>query len=116
MMVIRPVERDDLSQLMALAGKTGGGLTSLPVDSATFQASIVVVGNAMDLERSPAGDVALHRFLQLLSDQGIPCLDKKFEALGLKLGKLLPHLFQRVLLITNLHHLLLRGFLFPLLG
>jgi arginine N-succinyltransferase len=40
MMVIRPVERDDLSQLMALAGKTGGGLTSLPVDSATLQARI----------------------------------------------------------------------------
>ena len=40
MMVIRPVERDDLSQLMALAGKTGGGLTSLPVDSAPLQARI----------------------------------------------------------------------------
>ena len=40
MMVIRPVERDDLSQLLALAGKTGGGLTSLPVDSATLQARI----------------------------------------------------------------------------
>ncbi|WP_432413214.1 arginine N-succinyltransferase [Pantoea allii] len=40
MMVIRPVERDDLSQLMELAAKTGGGLTSLPVDSATLQARI----------------------------------------------------------------------------
>ncbi|WP_130834889.1 arginine N-succinyltransferase [[Erwinia] mediterraneensis] len=40
MMVIRPVERDDLPQLLALASKTGGGLTSLPVDSATLQARI----------------------------------------------------------------------------
>ncbi|WLS80601.1 arginine N-succinyltransferase [Erwinia pyri] len=40
MMVIRPVERDDLAQLMALAGKTGGGLTSLPADSATLSARI----------------------------------------------------------------------------
>ncbi|MCZ4058598.1 arginine N-succinyltransferase [Pantoea sp. LMR881] len=40
MMVIRPVERDDLSQLMTLAGKTGGGLTSLPADSTTLQARI----------------------------------------------------------------------------
>ncbi|MBV4366468.1 arginine N-succinyltransferase [Erwinia phyllosphaerae] len=36
MMVIRPVERDDLAQLMKLAGKTGGGLTSLPADSDTL--------------------------------------------------------------------------------
>ncbi|MGK9171763.1 arginine N-succinyltransferase [Yokenella regensburgei] len=36
MMVIRPVERSDLPALMALAGKTGGGLTSLPVDEATL--------------------------------------------------------------------------------
>lgn len=36
MMVIRPVERGDLSGLMALAGKTGGGLTSLPVDEKTL--------------------------------------------------------------------------------
>lgn len=40
MMVIRPVERDDLAQLMALAAKTGGGLTSLPADSATLSARI----------------------------------------------------------------------------
>ena len=40
MMVIRPVEHDDLAQLLALAGKTGGGLTSLPVDSPTLQARI----------------------------------------------------------------------------
>lgn len=40
MMVIRPVERDDLAQLLALAEKTGGGLTSLPVDSATLAARI----------------------------------------------------------------------------
>ncbi|MGB9097203.1 arginine N-succinyltransferase [Erwinia sp.] len=40
MMVIRPVERDDLAQLMALASKTGGGLTSLPADSDTLSARI----------------------------------------------------------------------------
>ncbi|MGE9552210.1 arginine N-succinyltransferase [Erwinia amylovora] len=40
MMIIRPVERDDLAQLMVLAGKTGGGLTSLPADSATLSARI----------------------------------------------------------------------------
>lgn len=40
MMVIRPVERDDLMPLMALAGKTGGGLTSLPADSVTLSARI----------------------------------------------------------------------------
>lgn len=40
MMVIRPVERADLPALMALAGKTGGGLTSLPVDEATLSARI----------------------------------------------------------------------------
>ncbi|HBV40715.1 MAG TPA: arginine N-succinyltransferase [Erwinia sp.] len=40
MMVIRPVEHDDLAQLMTLAGKTGGGLTSLPADSATLSARI----------------------------------------------------------------------------
>jgi len=40
MMFIRPVERDDLAQLMSLAGKTGGGLTSLPADSATLSARI----------------------------------------------------------------------------
>lgn len=36
MMVIRPVERGDLSGLLALAGKTGGGLTSLPADEKTL--------------------------------------------------------------------------------
>ncbi|MFD1802739.1 arginine N-succinyltransferase [Mixta tenebrionis] len=40
MMYIRPVERDDLPQLMELAGKTGGGLTSLPADSKTLAARI----------------------------------------------------------------------------
>lgn len=40
MMVIRPVERTDLPALMALAGKTGGGLTSLPVDEATLSERI----------------------------------------------------------------------------
>ncbi|MEJ5064742.1 arginine N-succinyltransferase [Erwinia sp. MYb375] len=40
MMYIRPVERDDLAQLMHLAGKTGGGLTSLPADSDTLSARI----------------------------------------------------------------------------
>ncbi|WP_338563168.1 arginine N-succinyltransferase [Erwinia sp. E_sp_B01_3] len=40
MMVIRPVERDDLAQLMGLASKTGGGLTSLPADSNTLSARI----------------------------------------------------------------------------
>ncbi len=40
MMVIRPIERGDLSALMQLAGKTGGGLTSLPVDEKTLSARI----------------------------------------------------------------------------
>lgn len=40
MMVIRPIERGDLSALMQLAGKTGGGLTSLPVDEHTLSARI----------------------------------------------------------------------------
>ena len=40
MMVIRPIERGDLSALMQLAGKTGGGLTSLPVDENTLSARI----------------------------------------------------------------------------
>ena len=40
MMVIRPVWRGDLPDLMALAGKTGGGLTSLPVDQPTLSARI----------------------------------------------------------------------------
>ena len=40
MMVIRPVERTDLPALMQLAGKTGGGLTSLPADEATLSARI----------------------------------------------------------------------------
>lgn len=40
MMVIRPVKRTDLPALMALAGKTGGGLTSLPVDEATLSERI----------------------------------------------------------------------------
>lgn len=40
MMVIRPVERADLDGLLTLAGKTGGGLTSLPADRATLSARI----------------------------------------------------------------------------
>ncbi len=36
MMLIRPVERGDLSGLLAMAGKTGGGLTSLPADEKTL--------------------------------------------------------------------------------
>lgn len=40
MMVIRPVARDDLGQLMAMAAKTGGGLTSLPADRDTLSARI----------------------------------------------------------------------------
>ena len=40
MMVIRPVDYDDLAQLVALAGKTGGGLTSLPADRATLSARV----------------------------------------------------------------------------
>ncbi|KKY85850.1 arginine N-succinyltransferase [Leclercia pneumoniae] len=40
MMVIRPVEREDLPALMQLAGKTGGGLTSLPADEQTLLARI----------------------------------------------------------------------------
>ncbi|MGV2395503.1 MAG UNVERIFIED_CONTAM: arginine N-succinyltransferase, partial [Klebsiella aerogenes] len=40
MMVIRPVEKADLPGLMALAGETGGGLTSLPADEPTLAARI----------------------------------------------------------------------------
>lgn len=40
MMVIRPVARDDLDGLLKLAGKTGGGLTSLPADRETLSARI----------------------------------------------------------------------------
>lgn len=40
MMVIRPVEHTDLPALMELAGKTGGGLTSLPVDETTLSERI----------------------------------------------------------------------------
>ncbi|HKS35043.1 MAG TPA: arginine N-succinyltransferase [Enterobacteriaceae bacterium] len=40
MMVIRPVARDDLDGLLAMAGKTGGGLTSLPADRETLSARI----------------------------------------------------------------------------
>lgn len=40
MMVIRPVGRNDLAGLLQLAGKTGGGLTSLPADEATLSARI----------------------------------------------------------------------------
>ena len=40
MSVIRPVNHDDLPGLMALAGKTGGGLTSLPQDERTLSERI----------------------------------------------------------------------------
>jgi arginine N-succinyltransferase len=40
MMVIRPIERADITALMQLAGKTGGGLTSLPANEATLMARI----------------------------------------------------------------------------
>jgi len=40
MMVLRPVARDDLDGLLKLAGKTGGGLTSLPADRETLSARI----------------------------------------------------------------------------
>ncbi|EHM47395.1 MAG: arginine N-succinyltransferase [Yokenella regensburgei] len=40
MMVIRPVGREDLPALLKLAGKTGGGLTSLPADETTLAARI----------------------------------------------------------------------------
>lgn len=40
MMIIRPVERRDLTDLLALAGKGGVGLTSLPQDEETLSARI----------------------------------------------------------------------------
>lgn len=40
MPVIRPVRHDDLPGLLALAGKTGGGLTSLPQDERTLSERI----------------------------------------------------------------------------
>lgn len=40
MMVIRPIERADITALMLLASKTGGGLTSLPANEATLMARI----------------------------------------------------------------------------
>lgn len=40
MMVIRPIERADITALMQLASKTGGGLTSLPANEATLMARI----------------------------------------------------------------------------
>ncbi|EAV1201704.1 arginine N-succinyltransferase [Salmonella enterica subsp. enterica serovar Denver] len=40
MRVIRPVEHADIAALMQLAGKTGGGLTSLPANEATLAARI----------------------------------------------------------------------------
>lgn len=43
MMVIRPVERSDVSALMQLASKTGGGLTSLPPMKPRFRC--VLKGN-----------------------------------------------------------------------
>lgn len=40
MRVIRPVEHTDIAALMQLAGKTGGGLTSLPANEATLATRI----------------------------------------------------------------------------
>ncbi len=40
MMIIRPIEREDLPGLLRLAGETGGGLTSLPADESTLSARI----------------------------------------------------------------------------
>ena len=40
MMMIRPIERADITALMQLASKTGGGLTSLPANEATLMARI----------------------------------------------------------------------------
>lgn len=40
MRVIRPVEHADIAALMQLAGKTGGGLTSLLANEATLAARI----------------------------------------------------------------------------
>lgn len=40
MRVIRPVEHADIAALMQLAGKTGGGLTSLPANEATLAAAL----------------------------------------------------------------------------
>lgn len=40
MMIIRPIEREDLPDLLRLAAETGGGLTSLPADEATLSARI----------------------------------------------------------------------------
>lgn len=51
MMVIRPVERSDVSALMQLASKTGGGLTSLPANEATLS---VRIERAQNLARRTA--------------------------------------------------------------
>lgn len=40
MMIIRPIERRDLSDLLTLAGKSGIGLTSLPQNEDTLSARI----------------------------------------------------------------------------
>ncbi|WP_256738923.1 arginine N-succinyltransferase, partial [Cronobacter sakazakii] len=40
MMVIRPVAHHDVPALLRLAAKTGGGLTSLPVDEKTLSARV----------------------------------------------------------------------------
>ncbi|MFU0894391.1 arginine N-succinyltransferase, partial [Kluyvera sichuanensis] len=40
MMIIRPIASGDLPGLLKLAGKTGGGLTSLPQDEHTLAARI----------------------------------------------------------------------------
>lgn len=40
MMIIRPIERRDLADLLTLAGKSGIGLTSLPQNEDTLSARI----------------------------------------------------------------------------
>lgn len=59
MMVVRPVERSDLPALLAMAGKTGGGLTSLPADDKTLLARIERARKTWDgeLEKSEQGYV-----------------------------------------------------------
>ena len=59
MMVIRPVERSDVSALMQLASKTGGGLTSLPANEATLSARIerAIKAGQGELRKSEQGYV-----------------------------------------------------------
>ncbi len=58
-MLIRPVKREDLAGIYAMAGKTGGGLTSLPQDENTLSARInrSLATWAGDLPRADQGYV-----------------------------------------------------------